>query len=155
VLLEDHAFIPSSIDTFLPILQQRFPTSIITVLPSHQFLLPGFIDCHTHASQYGCIGNGPHTSSLHWLEHVSLAEEARYHNPIYARRIYHQCILRHLSMGTTTACYIATLHVETSWLLAILMDTLGQRGLVGKVCMDDSLRSDYVETTLGSLHVRF
>lgn len=42
-----------------------------------------------------------------------------------------------LANGTTTALYFATVHKEASLLLAKICAEKGQRGLVGKVVMDD------------------
>ncbi|CAG01609.1 unnamed protein product, partial [Tetraodon nigroviridis] len=58
---------------------------------------------------------------------------------------------RTLRNGTTTACYFATIHTDASLLLCQITDDLGQRALVGKVCMDrNNSMKCYKETSQGS-----
>lgn len=38
--------------------------------------------------------------------------------------------------GTTTICYFGTIHKSATCLLADLIEKVGIRGFVGKVCMD-------------------
>lgn len=54
-------------------------------------------------------------------------------------------------MGTTTACYYASLHASASLILAKKVAKHGQRGLVGKVNMNCCQYDDYVETREESL----
>ncbi|NWI15230.1 GUAD deaminase, partial [Crypturellus soui] len=59
---------------------------------------------------------------------------------------------RTLKNGTTTACYFATIHTDTSLLLADIIDKFGQRAFVGKVCMDlNDTVPQYKETTADSI----
>lgn len=53
--------------------------------------------------------------------------------------------------GTTTASYFATIHKQASEILADVVEQLGQRALIGKVCMDCNSPEFYVETTEESL----
>ena len=57
-----------------------------------------------------------------------------------------------LSHGTTTACYFATLHPESSCILADCAHEQGQRAYIGKVCMDsnvpDDVRDESVESAM-------
>lgn len=59
-----------------------------------------------------------------------------------ARKVYTRCVRRTLSHGTTTAAYYATIHVDSTNLLAKICHDLGQRAFVGRVCMD-CLSPDY------------
>ena len=54
-------------------------------------------------------------------------------------------------MGTTTACYYASLHGPASLILAEEVVTHGQRALVGKVNMNSCPDTDYCETGDNSL----
>ncbi|XP_011517519.1 guanine deaminase isoform X3 [Homo sapiens] len=59
---------------------------------------------------------------------------------------------RTLKNGTTTACYFATIHTDSSLLLADITDKFGQRAFVGKVCMDlNDTFPEYKETTEESI----
>jgi guanine deaminase len=55
-----------------------------------------------------------------------------------AKQIYRRVISRTLASGTTTAAYYATIHVEATNALADLAFELGQRALIGRVCMDEA-----------------
>ena len=48
-----------------------------------------------------------------------------------------------LDSGTTTAVYFATIHTESSLVLADTCTNLGQRAYVGKVCMDRNSPDTY------------
>lgn len=48
-------------------------------------------------------------------------------------------------MGTTTACYYASIHKEASLILAEKVALYGQRALVGKVNMNSCHGHDYYE----------
>lgn len=56
-----------------------------------------------------------------------------------------------LSYGTTTACYFASLYVDSSLILANTAMQLGQRALIGKINMITFAPTDYVETAEESL----
>ncbi|KKY23437.1 putative guanine deaminase [Phaeomoniella chlamydospora] len=61
-----------------------------------------------------------------------------------AQRVYTTCIDRTIANGTTTASYYATIHVESTNILASLCKTKGQRALIGRVCMDNKeVATDY------------
>lgn len=54
-------------------------------------------------------------------------------------------------MGTTTACYYASLHASASLILAKKVTKYGQRALVGKVNMNCCQYDDYVESKEDSI----
>lgn len=49
--------------------------------------------------------------------------------------------------GTTTSCYYATIHKNSSVILAQCVQNLGQRAFIGKVNMNKNLDPEYVETS--------
>ena len=53
--------------------------------------------------------------------------------------------------GTTTACYFATIHLESTQELCRIVSATGQRALVGKVCMDQESPPTYIENTQESI----
>ena len=57
-----------------------------------------------------------------------------------------------LCHGTTSAAYFATLDPEASMILAETAEKLGQRALVGKVCIDRNGPDYYTEKTQDSLN---
>lgn len=111
-------------------------------------------DTHIHASQYPNTGIFGQSTLLDWLETYTFPLESSFGNPdspfytsrnvstkpdplSHAHRIYSRLLSRTLSHGTTTAAYHATIHVPATNLLASLAMQLGQRALIGRVCMDE------------------
>ena len=122
----------------LDTLKEKFSledSTFVQLSPS-QFLIPGFIDTHIHAAQYPNTGLGLDRPLLGWLAEYTFPLEARFCDPVYARHVYSDVIRHTLRSGTTTACYYTTVHTEAATVMCDLMHEYGQRGLVGKTCMD-------------------
>ncbi|KAA0716974.1 Guanine deaminase [Triplophysa tibetana] len=113
-----------------------FDASEIIKLDKYEFLMPGMVDTHIHASQYSYTGTALDLPLLEWLNTYTFPVEAQYKDLDFANNIYTKVVRRTLKNGTTTACYFATIHTDASLLLGELADKFGQRALVGKVCMD-------------------
>lgn len=109
----------------------------LRVLPETQVLLPGFVDLHIHAPQWPQAGTALDRPLEIWLGEYTFPLEARYRDLEFANRVYQDVVTTTLSHGTTTALYFATVDREPSVLLAKICGRLGQRGLIGKVAMDD------------------
>ncbi|KAM0132926.1 hypothetical protein ACHAP3_006215 [Botrytis cinerea] len=101
-----------------------------------RFFFPGFIDTHIHAPQFPNSGLFGSSTLLNWLNTYTFPLEASLSALPKAHAIYSRVIQRTLSHGTTTAAYYATIHVESTNLLADLCLQKGQRALVGRCCMD-------------------
>ncbi|KAL8992109.1 MAG: hypothetical protein Q9169_007367, partial [Polycauliona sp. 2 TL-2023] len=97
---------------------------------------PGFVDTHTHASQLPNTGLFGTTTLLDWLKTYTFPLESRFSSLSHARRIYNRAVSSTLSHGTTTCAYYATIHPESTNMLADICLEKGQRAFVGKVCMD-------------------
>ncbi|SGZ54354.1 CIC11C00000004378 [Sungouiella intermedia] len=105
------------------------------------FLVPGFIDTHIHASQYPNVGIGSELPLLDWLKDYTFALENKFTSNskdklAFAKEVYQKVISKTLANGTTCASYFTTIDAETTNLFADLLVKNGQRGFVGKVCMD-------------------
>lgn len=105
------------------------------------FLVPGFVDTHIHASQYPNVGIGSELPLLEWLKNYTFALESKFTNNNsekldFAREVYQKVIAKTLANGTTCASYFTTIDSDTTNLFADLLVKHGQRGFVGKVCMD-------------------
>ncbi|NXY05426.1 GUAD deaminase, partial [Pteruthius melanotis] len=129
-----------------------FKTSDIRQLSKHEFFMPGLVDTHIHAPQYSFTGTRVDLPLLQWLTSYTFPTEAKYQDSGFAEEVYTRVVRRTLKNGTTTACYFATIHTDSSLLLAEITDKFGQRAFVGKVCMDmnDSV-PQYRETTADSV----
>ncbi|XP_028397678.1 LOW QUALITY PROTEIN: guanine deaminase-like [Dendronephthya gigantea] len=123
-------------------------TEVIELRDHDEFLLPGFIDTHIHASQYPNCGLALDLSLLKWLENYTYPLEAKIGQDLnFARKVYESVVSSTLSHGTTTAVYFATIQEEASVILAETASRLGQRAFVGKVNMDQNSPDYYREGT--------
>lgn len=106
-------------------------------LAQGQYLLPGFVDLHVHAPQWAQAGTALDIPLYDWLHTYTFPLESRFSDLSFASSVYEDLVGALLANGTTTALYFATVHKESSLLLAEICAKKGQRGLVGKVVMDD------------------
>ncbi|GIN40101.1 MULTISPECIES: guanine deaminase [Heyndrickxia] len=106
-------------------------------LADGQYFLPGFVDLHVHAPQWAQSGTALDLPLHDWLNTYTFPLEAKYADLHFAATVYEDLVQTLLANGTTTALYFATVHKEASLLLAEICAKKGQRGLVGKVVMDD------------------
>ncbi|KAJ0067531.1 hypothetical protein NL108_008012, partial [Boleophthalmus pectinirostris] len=125
-----------------------FKTSDIIQLSQHEFFMPGLVDTHIHASQYSYAGTALDLPLLQWLNTYTFPVESQFKDLDFARKVYKQVVKRTLRNGTTTACYFATIHTNSSLLLGEIANAFGQRALVGKVCMDRNNAVKYYKETL-------
>lgn len=106
-------------------------------LPRGTYGLPGFVDLHVHAPQWPQAGVALDEPLDVWLQKRTFPLEARFSDLGFARTVYRDLVRRLLSLGTTTTVYFASNDLRSSIELARICAEEGQRGLVGKVVMDD------------------
>ncbi|OEG21806.1 guanine deaminase [Enterococcus ureilyticus] len=106
-------------------------------LKKGQFILPGFIDLHIHAPQWAQAGTALDLPLYEWLNTYTFPLEAKFSDLVFAEQVYSDLVSQLIKNGTTTAMYFATVHRQASRRLAEICSEKGQRGLVGKVVMDD------------------
>lgn len=107
------------------------------LLEQSQYLLPGFVDLHVHAPQWAQSGTALDVPLYDWLHAHTFPLESKFADLDFAAEVYDDLVATLLANGTTTALYFATIHKQSSLLLAEICAKKGQRGLVGKVVMDD------------------
>lgn len=117
--------------------EELLAASPVHRLTPGQYLLPGFIDLHVHAPQWAQAGGALDVPLYDWLHTYTFPLEARFSDLDFAAGVYNDLVGTLLANGTTTALYFATVHQEASLRLAEICAEKGQRGLVGKVVMDD------------------
>ena len=105
-------------------------------LASGTLLLPGLVDLHIHAPQWPQLGTGLDLPLERWLFEYTFPLEARYANDDFAASVWDDLVPSLLSMGTTTAVYFSSNHLEATTALARACARHGQRALVGRVAMD-------------------
>jgi guanine deaminase len=106
-------------------------------LSDDQVLLPGLVDLHVHAPQFPQLGTALDLPLAEWLQTHTFPLERRYEDVAFAEGVYTRLVETLLAHGTTTALYFATIHLPATQRLAEICLTLGQRGLVGRVGMDN------------------
>ncbi|XP_070161911.1 guanine deaminase isoform X2 [Polyergus mexicanus] len=116
-----------------------------------EFMIPGFIDCHTHAVQFPNLGLGYDKCLLEWLETYTFPLEKKYTETKFAEQVFEAVVKRTIEVGTTTACYFASLYIEASAILAKKVAELGQRAFIGKVNMNAPRNDGYYESTEKSI----
>jgi len=111
---------------------------------SHHLILPGLVDLHTHAPQYGFRALGMDLELLEWLETRAFPEEAKFADLDYARKAYRLLVEDLIRSPNTRFCFFGSLHVPATLLLMELLEESGLVSYVGKVNMDrnapDNLR---------------
>ncbi|PPQ63252.1 hypothetical protein CVT24_006777 [Panaeolus cyanescens] len=116
-------------------------------LKDGEFLIPGFVDTHTHAPQVPNMGTGGQYQLLDWLQNVTFPMEAKFKDVSFAKTTYESVVRRIIDSGTTTCCYYGTLHLEATKALADIIHSFGQRAFVGKCNMNRESPAYYVEPT--------
>jgi guanine deaminase len=134
-----------------PSIPDGFAPRKTIILDKDQFLIPGFIDTHIHAPQYVFTGTGYDKGLLDWLNTYTFPQESKFKNKSFAKNVYDKVVSKTLSNGTTCASYYATIHTDSSILLAEICMNLGQRAFIGKVNMDRNSPDYYIETTQESI----
>lgn len=151
-ILEDHLFcineegfiarrISPDENDYRMILHQAQDTKTLLELKPGQYLLPGFIDLHIHAPQWAQSGTALDLPLYEWLNTYTFPLEAKFSDLTFAKKVYSHLVDTLLASGTTTALYFTTIHEEASYLLAKICAERGQRALVGKVVMDDTMQN--------------
>jgi guanine deaminase len=112
----------------------------------NKLIIPGFVDLHTHASQFAIRGIGYDKELLPWLETYTFPEETKFKDISYAKKIYNEFVSELYNEGTTRAVIFATIHPEATEILMNLLEEKGIIAYVGKVNMDrncpDALKED-------------
>ena len=109
------------------------------------FLLPGFVDTHTHFPQLRVLGGLGH-SLLDWLEHCALPEESRMADHAYACRVAREFVHALASHGTTTASVFGAHFAPATAALFEAAESAGLRIAAGQVLSDRRLLPDLYQT---------
>lgn len=109
------------------------------------FILPGFIDTHTHYPQTRIIG-GLGLDLLDWLEQVTLPEEARFSDVRYAAEVARGFVSALAANGTTTALVFGSHFAEATGCLLSEAAERGLRIFSGLVMSDRNLRPELHQT---------
>jgi len=114
------------------------------------FVLPGFVDTHTHFAQTDIIAS-PSPSLLEWLDQYTFPEEAKFSNSAHAQAVARFFIRELLRHGTTTASVFSTVHTESCDALFQAAHDCGMRMIAGKVLMDRNAPHYLCDTALDGI----
>jgi guanine deaminase len=89
-----------------------------------------------HAPQYPNLALGMEGNLTEWCENYTDPLEASYSDVSKAHRVYREMVARELANGSTTVAYNSSIHAEATEVLADICLDLGQRAIVGKLCID-------------------
>ncbi|MEA4972138.1 MAG: amidohydrolase family protein [Candidatus Metalachnospira sp.] len=110
-------------------------------------IIPGFSDCHVHASQMPTIGIGYNTELIEWLDTLTIPQEIRLHDKEYAKKVYHDFANELLKYGITHSVIMTTIHADSATVLFDELIKTGLKAYVGKVCEDCNTLEKAMENT--------
>ena len=147
-LVNEYGFIESvyekSQSSYDKIRKKLLEEGKLRILAEDEYILPGFIDLHNHAPQWPQSGTALDSPLEVWLGKYTFPLESKYKDLEFANKVYRDLVRETLKFGTTTAMYFASVDRAPSTLLAKICGSYGQRGLIGKVVMDDpDANTDY------------
>lgn len=115
-----------------------------------KIIIPGFVDLHTHASQFEMKGKGYDKTLIDWLDTYIFKEESKFSDLNYAEKTYRDFVNELYEEGTTRAVIFATIHNNSTDILMKLLEEKGIISYVGKVNMDrncpDTLKENSKES---------
>ena len=115
-----------------------------------RFILPGFIDTHTHFAQTDIVAS-PSPSLLHWLEHYTFPEESEFARTEHCHEVAHFFISELLRQGTTTASIFGTVHAHSCDALFQAAHHHDMRVIAGKVLMDQNCPKTLRDSARGGI----
>lgn len=69
------------------------PALLFCGLVPSQFLVPGFVDTHTHAPQFPNNGLALDLPLLEWLQTYTFPTEANFSDTVFAREVYTKVVV--------------------------------------------------------------
>lgn len=70
-----------------------FHADKVNNLSHGEFMIPGFIDCHTHAVQFPNLGLGYDKCLLDWLETYTFPLEKKYTDTKFAEQVFEAVVV--------------------------------------------------------------
>ncbi|EDV28060.1 uncharacterized protein TRIADDRAFT_53262 [Trichoplax adhaerens] len=127
--------------------EYQFNEKDILAMTSGQFMIPGLIDTRATATCFPMACTHMDKKSFDWLENCALPAEAQCFDLNYTERLMQKLVKCMVDNGTTTACYLMSMHFDACSTLANITIKKGQRAIIGKTCMDRNSPYFYFETS--------
>jgi len=131
-------------------LLDQYPTIEVIDYTNH-LLIPGFVDLHFHAVQYGNLGLGLDEKLLDWLNVYTFKEEEKFKDLAYAEIIFKEALEDVIKSGTTRIVFFSSIHEEATKMLIELCKAYNIDAFVGKVNMDRNASEGLLEDSKESL----
>ncbi len=71
---------------------------LVSLLLHSEFLMPGMVDTHIHASQYSYTGTALDLPLLEWLNTYTFPVEAKYKDLDFANNVYTKVVVSSLKL---------------------------------------------------------
>ncbi|OGQ44539.1 MAG: guanine deaminase [Deltaproteobacteria bacterium RIFCSPLOWO2_02_FULL_46_8] len=114
------------------------------------WIIPGFVDCHTHLPQLDCRNKNGYTL-LDWLKIYIYPAEAKFADPKIAESVALRFFDELLSHGITTAAIYSTIHFEATDIAFKIAKEKGLRVIIGQVLMDQNAPALLLKPAVQSL----
>lgn len=101
----------------------------------NNYVIPGFIDIHTHIPQYPMIGKGK-GELLEWLDKYIFPAELKFENINYAIQVYEELLASLINFGTTSVVAYSSVHPDSLINIANVNESKGIRLIAGISLMD-------------------
>lgn len=112
-----------------------------------RLILPGLVDLHVHAPQYGFRGVGFDSELIEWLNTHTFPVESQFKDEEYAHKAYEIFADDLKNSATTRAVIFGTIHEGSTRILMELLEKSGLKTYVGKVNMDRNAPDYYIENS--------
>lgn len=127
-------------------ISKQLPTEVKIHDYRGQWILPGFVDCHTHFSQLDCR-NKTGYKLLDWLKHCIYPAEEKFSDPNVARKVTDRFYDELLSHGITTAAIYSTVHYEATDIAFQIAQEKGLRAIIGQALNDQNVPSALLKSS--------
>lgn len=141
-IVVDQDGIIQSVGTTLP---EEYQSATVEEL-GDKLLIPAMNDLHVHAPQFRNQAIAMDKELLSWLEAFTFPEEKRFSDVRYAQQVYKHFIHTLWLNGTMRASTFATIHKESTLLLADMFDQSGMGAKIGLVAMNRNC-PDFLQNT--------
>jgi guanine deaminase len=123
--------------------KQKYPDAIVHDF-SHNLIIPGFVDTHSHMPQLDMIGCHSH-ELLHWLETYTFPTEAKFENDIISQNTSLRFLEQLAENGVSQSLVFSTVHERATNIFFQQAAQTKLKLIIGKVSMDQNAPSNLIQ----------